>query len=102
MARLLPSSYFMWIPADTNIGGDNDPIFLARQFSHPTFVFHVWRETLFQMDDLVFGFNRGIHRPRQLRGKIVVEEKIHAASCCSNSTASLTAFGLISNQRATS
>jgi hypothetical protein len=54
------------------------------------------------MNNFMFRLDCSTHGPSQFRGKIIVEEKIHAASCCSNSTASFTAFGLISNQRATS
>jgi hypothetical protein len=54
------------------------------------------------MNNFMFRFDCSTHGPSRFRGEIIIEEKIHAASCCSNSTASLTAFGLISNQRATS
>jgi len=92
MSCFLPCANFVGIPANANIGGDDHPIRFARERSHPYGVFLIRLKALFKMGNFMFRLNGGAHCSRQLRGKIVVEEKIHAANCRSNSTASLTAF----------
>src|SRR5688572_20755422 len=54
------------------------------------------------MHDRVFRLNELVQAFGNFGSEVVIEEKIHAASFCSNSTACWTASGVISYQRATS
>ena len=69
---------------------------------HPHHVFRVAGEVVLEMNYLVFWLNHLVQAVGQFRSKMVIEEKLHAASARSNSTASRTEIGWISNQRATS
>ena len=78
----------MWVATDSNIGSDDDPIFFSGQRLHPYDIFHIRRELVSQVENLMVWFDHFIYSVREFRCEIVIEEKLHAASASSKSTAS--------------
>lgn len=102
VASLFPSSYFMRVSTDPHICCDDDPIRLCSDRFHPLCVFGIGREFVSKMKNAVLWLDHFVQSVGDPGCKIVVEEELHAASDCSNSTALRTETELISNQRATS
>lgn len=95
---LRPSLFFELI--DRN----DIPSAVPREVADPLDIRRIARETIHQVDDLVYvleGLRQFPDGMRQVWGKVVVEEKVQAANLSSNPTASVTIFGVMSNTRAT-
>src|ERR1700679_3893109 len=102
MSCFLPRADLVGIEADADIGGNDNPFLFCSEGLHPYHILLVCREFVFEVKNPVLRFNHLVEAVGKFWNEVVVEEEFHAASCCSNSSASRTEPGLISNQRATS
>lgn len=101
VTRLFPRQHFMRVSADADVRRDNHQVGFLGQRLHPNRVFRVAGKVVLEVNDAVLGLDHLVQAVGQLWGEMIVEEKLHAASACSNATASWTEVGWISNQRAT-
>lgn len=87
-----------------SVNGNDIPRAIVLKISYPSQIGGIAGETVGQVDDffyLGFGSRQLSDAMCQMRRQIIVEEEFQAASLSSNSTASLTILGVMSNTRAT-
>src|SRR5688572_6841962 len=98
----MPRFAFMGILANSIVPGNYDPASFDTQLANPILVFCLRRELLLKVGEAVIRLHHFIECAGVTDGEAVIQKEIHAASRCSNSTASsISAFGT-SYQRLTS
>src|SRR6266571_27032 len=98
----MPGGTFVGALTDAIVAGDDNPSAFPAKSANPVRVFCVGAKFVLQMRKAVFGFDHLMQGARVPNGQAIIEEKPHAASLSSNSTASSTSSDGTPYQRQTS
>ena len=97
----MPRGALMGALSDPIIAGDDNPITLLAKLTNPILILGVGRELILEVGETMFRLHHLVEGAGVADGKAVIEEKPHAASFCSNSTASSISASGTSYQRET-